>query len=397
MRNGFSVVVRALVRCESRTQSKVEVHVLDAGHFALDTAADRIAQLVGDFMNSERRYTVSSSSTGIGRIATGAAFLAAGALWAAAALGADTGDKSLAQQIFEAMAQDPGTKPGYRVAHAKGIVCEGTFAPSAGAAKLSKAAHFQRDSVPVTIRFSDGSADPFVPDNSHDAGPRGMAVRFVLAGGGLTDVEGQAHNGFAVGTGEEFLALLKAAHATDPSQPHPWPIEAFLAAHPRAMKFVQDNAVAPASYGTAAYFSNNAFVFVNKDGVKQAGRYQFLPVAGRRNLNDDEAKAMSPNFLSEELRARLANGPVKFRLVVQLANTGDPTNDPSLVWPDDRRTVEMGTISVTSIVADSDAAQKALVFFPTAVTDGIELSDDPLPALRTSAYAMSFARRQQPQ
>ena len=41
--------------------------------------------------------------------------------------------------------------------------------------------------------------------------------------------------------------------------------------------------------------------------------------------------------------------------------------------------------------------KKALVFFPTAVTDGIELSDDPLPALRTSAYAMSFARRQQPQ
>jgi catalase len=179
--------------------------------------------------------------------------------------------------------------------------------------------------------------------------------------------------------------------------PHPWPIEAFLAAHPRAMKFVQDNAVAPASYGTAAYFSNNAFVFVNKHGVKQAGRYQFLPVAGRRNLSDDEAKAMSPNFLSEELRTRLANGPVKFRLVVQLANAGDPTNDPSLVWPDDRRTVEMGTISVTSMVADSDAAQKALVFFPTAVTDGIELSDDPLPALRTSAYAMSFARRQQPQ
>jgi catalase len=343
---------------------------------------------------------VSYSSTGLGRIATGAVFLAAGALWAAAALGADAanaGDKSLAQQIFEAMAQDPGTKPGYRVAHAKGIVCEGTFVPSAGAAKLSKAAHFQGGSVPVTIRFSDGPADPFIADNSHDAGPRGMAVRFTLPGGGLTDVEGQAHNGFAVGTGEEFLALLKAAGATDPSRPHPWPIEAFLGAHPRALTFVQDNAVVPASFGSAAYFSNTAFVFVNKDGAKQAGRYQLLPVAGRRNLSDDEAKAMSPNFLTEELRTRLANGPVKFRLVVQLANAGDPTNDPSLVWPDDRRTVEMGTISVTSIVADSDAAQKALVFFPTALTDGIELSDDPLPALRTSAYAMSFARRQQPQ
>lgn len=138
------------------------------------------------------------------------------------------------------MSQDPGTKPGYRVAHAKGIVCEGTFVPSAVAATLSKAAHFQGGSVPATIRFSDGSADPFVPDNSRVAGPRGMAVRFTLPGGGLNDVEGQSHNGFAVGTGEDFLALLKAALATDPNRPHPWPIEAFLSAHPRALKFVQD-------------------------------------------------------------------------------------------------------------------------------------------------------------
>ncbi|HYR35251.1 MAG TPA: catalase, partial [Burkholderiales bacterium] len=138
---------------------------------------------------------MNSSFSALQRIAAGAAILAGGALWAAAAPGADAEDKSLAQQIFEAMAQDPGGKPGYRVAHAKGIVCEGTFVPSAGAATLSKAAHFQGASVPVTVRFSDGSANPFVPDNSDNAGPRGMAVRFTLPGGGLTDVEGQAHNG----------------------------------------------------------------------------------------------------------------------------------------------------------------------------------------------------------
>ena len=157
----------------------------------------------------------------------------------------DTRDDSLVQQIFDAMVHDPGTKPGYRVAHAKGIVCEGTFLSSTRAATLSKAAHFSGGSVPVTIRFSDGPADPFIPDNSHNAGPRGMAIRFSLPGGGMTDVEGLSHNGFAVGTGEEFLALLTAAGATDPSKPHPWPIEAFLAAHPRALKFVQDTAVVP--------------------------------------------------------------------------------------------------------------------------------------------------------
>ena len=222
-----------------------------------------------------------------------------------------------------------------------------------------------------------------------------MAIRFKLAGGGLTDIEGLSHNGFAVGTGEEFLALVKAVAATDSSKVHPWPIEDFLAKHPRALKFVQESAVVPASFGTTAYFSNNAFVFVDKQGVKRAGRYQFLPVDGRRDLSDDDAKAMPPNFLSDELGARLAKGPLKFRLLVQLANPGDKTNDASLVWPDDRRTVEIGTISIATIVADSNAAEKALVFFPTALTEGIELSDDPLPQLRTTAYALSFARRLQ--
>lgn len=196
---------------------------------------------------------------------------------------------------------------------------------------------------------------------------------------------------------KNFSLSKKAIVATDPSKPHPWPIEAFLGGHPLALKFVQESRVIPASYGTESFFSNNAFIFVNKDGVKQAGRYKILPLAGQLRLSDAEAKTKSANFLAEDLRTRLKTGPVKFRLVVQLANPGDPTNDGSLVWPEDRRTIEVGTLSITTVVADSDAAQKTLVFFPTTLTDGIELSDDPLPSLRTSVYVLSFAHRQQPQ
>ena len=293
------------------------------------------------------------------------------------------------------MLQVPGVKSGYRPVHAKGIVCQGTFTPLKDAATLSKAAHFQRASVPVTVRFSDGPPDPSIPDNSPDVGPRGMAIRFNLPGGGKTDIVALSHNGFVVGTGEEFLALQKAIVATDPSKPHPWPIEVFLTARPLALKFVQDNQVIPASFGTQAFFSNDAFIFVNKDGVKQAGRYKILPVAGQHNLSEAEAKTKSADFLVEELKTRLKAGPIKFRLIVQLSNEGDPTNDPSLVWPDDRKTIAVGTISITSVVADSNAAERALVFFPTTLTDGIELSDDPFPALRTSVYALSFAHRQQ--
>src|ERR1700722_20992221 len=84
-------------------------------------------------------------------------------------------DKDLAHQIFDIMSQVHGVKPGHRPVHAKGIVCKGMFTPTAAAAGLSKAAHFRGVPMPVTVRFSDGAPDPSIPDNSPDAGPRGMA------------------------------------------------------------------------------------------------------------------------------------------------------------------------------------------------------------------------------
>jgi catalase len=303
-------------------------------------------------------------------------------------------DKDVAQQIFDIMVRAPGNKPGYRPVHAKGLVCQGTFAPSGEAATLSRAAHFQREG-PVTVRFSDGASDPSIPDNSPDAGPRGMAIRFQPPGGGKADIVALSHNGFIVGTGEEFLELQKAIAATDPTKPHPWPIEAFLGTHPRALKFAQEIRVVPASFATEAFFSNNSFVFVNKDGARQAGRYQIVPVAGRRDLSEAEAKTQSANYLVEDLKTRLAAGPIKFRLVVQLPNTGDPTNDSSLVWPDDRKTIEAGTISITSVVANSAGVERGMVYDPTHLTDGIELSDDPLPDLRARVYSLSASHRQQ--
>jgi catalase len=222
-----------------------------------------------------------------------------------------------------------------------------------------------------------------------------MAIRFQLPAGGITDIVALSHNGFIVGTGEEFLALQKAIAATDQTKPHAWPIEAFLGTHPRALKFVQEIRVVPVSFATEAFFSNNSFVFLNKEGVRQAGRYQIVPVAGRQDLSEAEAKTRSANYLVEDLQTRLAAGPIKFRLVVQLPNTGDPTNDSSLVWPDDRKTIEAGTISITSVVADSAGVERGMVYDPTHLTDGIELSDDPLPDLRARVYSLSASHRQQ--
>jgi catalase len=300
----------------------------------------------------------------------------------------------LARQIFETMAQVPGTRAGHRVVHAKGLVCEGTFTPSREANTFSQAGHLAGPDVPVTVRFSDGAPDPFVPDNSAFAGPRGIAIRFNLPGGKTTDIVAISHNGFVVGTGEEFLALQKAVLATDPTKPHPWPIEQFLGGHPVALKFVQENAIVPESFATEAFFSNDSFVFVNKSGARQMMRYKILPSAGIRHLSEEAAKTKSPDYLIDDLKSRLAKAPIQFALAAQLPNPGDPTHDPSIVWPSDRKEISLGIINLTSVAPDNAAAERALAYFPTNLVDGIELSDDPFPDLRSRVYLLASNHRQ---
>jgi catalase len=245
----------------------------------------------------------------------------------------------------------------------------------------------------VTVRFSNAPGVPTNADNHPGSGPRGIAIRFALPGGAFTDIVSISHNGFVVGTGEDFLAFLKAAAASGPDSPHPTPIETFLGSHPRAAKFVMDNLARPKSYATLAYFGNNAFVFVDSNGKRQPVRYQIIPAAGVATLDSASAARAGENYLLDDLRQRLARGPVQFRLYAQLPNSGDPTHDGSIVWPDDRRRVLLGNIRLTKVEPKQEELQRSLTFNPTFLTSGIELSDDPLVPLRSAAYALSVAHR----
>jgi catalase len=305
----------------------------------------------------------------------------------------DEPEKTVPEQIVDAMNALFGKHPGFRSAHAKGIVCEGEFTPAASAATLSKAPHLQGKPVRVTIRFSDSTGLPDIPDGVPDAGPRGMAVRFHLPNGGSTDIVANAFNGFAVATGEDFLAFLKAVASSGKDAPKPTPLDKFLASHPRAMKVVTSPKPVPASFATEPYFSVNAFEFTNVAGESRLGRYQLRPEAGAKFLVAEEAAKKPPNFLIDELGECLGNGPAKFRIVVQLAGVGDKTDDATEVWPEDRPTIELGVLSITGKVADSDSAQRALAFDPLHLVDGIEASGDPLLEVRSAAYAISRRRR----
>jgi catalase len=308
-------------------------------------------------------------------------------------LSAQTPAKSLPQRLADDFLTLFGSHTGYRINHAKGIIVTGTFTPSPGAAALSRAAHFAAV-TPVIVRYSDGTGLPTIPDNNPHASPHGIAIRFTFPSGAYTDIVALAHNGFVVGTGEEFAEFLEAAAATKPDTPHPTPIEKFLHSHPRALKFATDPEPNPVSFADLSWFGNNALTFVNAKGVRQAGRYKIVPVESPKFLDSAAAAKMPPNYLMDEITHRLAaKHPVQLRMFVQLANPGDPTADGSVVWPDDRKLVEMGVLTLTTVAPDNARLQRSLAFSPIFLTDGIQLADDPLISLRAAVYALSVARR----
>lgn len=299
---------------------------------------------------------------------------------------------STPEQLVDALNGVFGKHPGARAVHAKGIVLEGVFTPNPAAATLSKAPHFQKASVPVTIRFSNFAGIPTLPDTDGLASPHGLAVKFHLPGGAETDIVGHSFNGFPVATTDEFLALLLALGASGPDAAKPTQLDAFLATHPIAKAFLTTPKPPPVSYATLPYYGVNSFKFTNANGVVTFGRYQFQPIAGAQFLPAEQVANADPDYLSKEIRERVTRGPVKLGMLVQTSGQGDKIDDPSIAWPDSRPTVDVGTIEITKVAADNAAAERSLLFLPGALTAGIEAAD-PMIDARSAAYPVDFSRR----
>jgi catalase len=300
---------------------------------------------------------------------------------------------ALSQDLLQQFDAIFGLHPGFRPAHAKGAMLAGKFTPSPSAASLTKAPHLNRESTPVTVRFSNSTGVPLVPDNDPNANPRGLAIRFHLAEHVHTDIVSHSTDGFPTRTGQEFLEFLRALASSDPAKPSPSPIEAFLGAHPKALAFVQAPKPAPSSFARESFFGVTAMRFTNRDGVSRYGRYRIVPQAGIDHLTDAVAAGKSPDFLFDELAERIAREPIAFRVVAQLANDQDIVDDSTIHWPEERTLLDLGTFTLTQPVTDNAREQKRIIFDPVPRIEGIDPSDDPLIELRAAVYLLSGRRR----
>jgi catalase len=277
------------------------------------------------------------------------------------------------------------TPDSMRPAHARGILLSGTFTPTSEAATLSKAHHFNASSTPVLVRFSNSTGIPTIPDNDANANPRGMATRFQLPSADgkrqHTDIIAHSTRYFPKRTGEGFLEMLGAiGNGT---------IGDYLGQNPSAATFVQDPKPMPSSFGTEKFFGVNAFKAISADGKETFIRYRIKPVAGESHLSDEEAKSKDPAYLHNEIQARVIDGPVSFTLNAQIAEEGDVTDDATVIWPDERKVVELGTIKIEKVEDENDEKQRTIIFDPVPRVEGLAPSDDPLLDMRASIYLQS--------
>jgi catalase len=291
---------------------------------------------------------------------------------------------SLAEEAVDAINAISGAHAGHRAAHAKGALLTGTFTPTGHAARFTTAANMRGEPSRVTARFSNGGGDPGIPDYAQEA--RGMAVKMYLPDGSKTDVVALTLPCFFVRTPEDFIAFTKARLEPEKLMPD------FLGAHPEALPAIQAalGAGLPESYATCVYNAIHSFRWIDAEGAARYVRYRFEPEAGERTIESEEARARGRDYLRDEV---LARDETAFRLIVFLAGEGDPVDDATAAWPEERERVEAGRLVLTGPETGREQDGDILVFDPTRVTPGIEVSDDPILHFRPRAYSVSVTRR----
>jgi catalase len=285
-----------------------------------------------------------------------------------------------------------GIHLGFRRNHAKGVCFSGWFDGNGAGVPFSRASLFERGRVPIFGRFS--LAGPPMPDSP--GAVHAMAINFTLPDGEVWRTAMIPIPVFPVRDVKAFYEQLTAS-APDPKtgKPDPAKMKAFLAAHPETLRAIGLIKAQPFASGFAneRYNSLHAFRFVNAQGASTPVRWSMVPEDAFAPA-PKTAPSSDPNYLFAALAARVAQGPVQWHLIVTLGQPGDPTNDATLPWPEDRTHLDVGTLTITALQTEAPGNCRDINFDPMVLPSGIAPSDDPLLSARSAVYSADFTRRE---
>lgn len=304
-----------------------------------------------------------------------------------------------ASQMIQAFEGTFGVHQGQRRNHIKGTCASGEFVGASEAATLSRSPLFTGKTIPVVARFSLGGGNPDVPDAA--PAPRGMALEFHLPNGGLQHITMIDLPIFGALSPASFRDAIVAAKP-DPKtgQPDPEKLKAYAASHPDAMalsKYTSSHNPTASFYQTT-YFSVHTFKFIDAKGAEHMVRWRFVPRDGTKEMTTAEMKAAPHDFLEKNLIERTRKAPAVWDMIVYVGEPGDPSDNPTLAWPETRKHFTAGTLTIKQATPQQKGmACEPINFDPLVMADGIAPTNDPILLFRSPAYAVSFAKRVQGQ
>ncbi len=284
-----------------------------------------------------------------------------------------------------------GIHSGFRRNHAKGLGVRGFFDSNGQGTRLSKAVVFQSGRVPVIGRFSLGGGDPHATDELSTV--RGLGLQFSLPDGEQWRTAMINLPVFPFRDPQAFYDNLVASQR-DPNthQPDPAKGAAFLASHPetaRALAIIKSHA--PSSgFDNAAYYSLNAFRFVNADGASIYVRWALAPVQPYAAATGGN---QGKDSLFDGLISSVQQHPLQWHLVMTVAQPDDPTDNATIQWPEGREQVDVGTLTLDSVESEETSPARDINFDPLVLPAGMAPSNDPLLSARSAVYSQSFTRR----
>ncbi len=303
----------------------------------------------------------------------------------------ELGGPERAVRAMDEVEKYAGALPGFRRAHARGIVLRGHFVATPEAAALTTAEHMQGEPIATIVRLSNGAPGPYAPDRK---AVLGLAVRFELPSGGSSSWAALSMEAAPFGTPDDFIDLQGAQRRNKAGKPNPLRLLKHIVTHFDTLPGLLAVLKAPStqSFGCSRFNGLTAYWLVDGEGRRRAFRYRWIPSEKAAGLTPEQEREYPPDYLLSEIEQRVGAGPVSWTLVFQMADPRDPVDDVTKQWPEKRTFVTAGRLVIDRLHEDPEAADD-LVFDPTSVPPGIELSDDPILHFRSEAYKESHRRR----
>lgn len=297
--------------------------------------------------------------------------------------------QSLAQTAVDRLEKVFGEHRTYRRAHARGVIYKAVFSANGQASEWTTAPHLQGGEVEALARFSHSSPDPTWNDVMSPV--KGLAVQFRLPDGSVTNVLGVNSPIFFAKSPEAFTEILGIVTSFKEGKPRLRELAKLLIKYPesRAAFKILKKMHAPASFATGRYHSIHAFYFIDREGKRTPIKYEWEPDSGMETLSPRSAGSLPFGYYEWEIEDRLQKGPVRFHLNIVLGEEEDPTDDPTVAWPEERRKITIGELEIMRPAPEADLQK----FDPTVMTEGIECSEDQILLFRSPAYAISHGRR----